>query len=139
MRPLSLLPFFLVLTAFAPRPSEIPPPFATDATAAASVVGSWAFTMDRPGGGDPLSGTMVIAADGGGRIEVPSLHLNSNVDNGRLEHDGEAFTWSGRTGSPLGSLDFTIHGEVAGDRMRAQSELAGLGTVNLTATRQAEG
>lgn len=140
MRLLLILSLFF-LAACAPGQANVvtaePAPTGLE-MATPAAVGTWDFRMDNPEGGGALTGTLTINPDGSGRIAVPQQRIDAPVQDGALEAEGGAFTWRGRVASPMGPLGFNLRGEVNGDRMTAQNELAGVGTVALTATRQAE-
>jgi len=140
MRALLFCALSVLLLACAPRPLQAADPTPAPAVdERLSAVGQWAFSLENPGGGAPLAGTMTISPDGSGRIAVPSQGVDAAVERGRLEHNGAAFSWSGRFSSPMGPLSFTMRGEVDGDRLTARNELAGLGSFRMTGERQRQG
>jgi hypothetical protein len=64
--------------------------------------------------GDAVSGTLVFTHPQGGRVQVP-------ISSGVVSKD--ALTFSGQNQFPMGSLELTFHGTVAGTTLTGTAEM----------------
>ena len=70
--------------------------------------------------GDAISGTLVFTHPQGGRVQVP-------ITSGILSKD--ALTFSGQNQFPMGSLEITFHGTVAGASLTGTADMTSRSTV----------
>jgi hypothetical protein len=120
-RPLSL---FLMILAFAIFSL-------TGCVAHSDVSGVWKGTIQASGAGgkdkwqgpaeltlnqngDALTGTLIFAHPQGGRVQVP-------ITSGIVSKD--ALTFSGQNQFPMGSLEITFHGTVAGASLTGTADI----------------
>lgn len=109
-------------------------------TAAPSLVGTWAYTMNNPTHGT-LTGTMVIeaTAEGGftGRLRIVEVGLDEEMRIDALRVEDGRFLVAGSVvyGAPL---DFTLSGTIDGGVLTGHNDVPEAGLFTFRATRAAD-
>ena len=103
-------------------------------------VGTWAFDLAPPAGGDAFdNGFLQIPADGGeGRFVLVNNDIDSPIAGVATERDGDAFTSRGALTS-LGGAPMELQAELAGDAFEGTLSIGGQARFVIRAERAGAG